>query len=203
MELPFVAYFDVPEMLSRGDIVGRLDGHQPRLAPPHPRPGGREGAGGGLGRESRRGHRLRHRLSAGPRRARRRRRRCSPGSGISLRAPIIPTGACSPASCARATSRSTTSSAWCRHSDYEVIDDWHVLGMRATSSKTVRCKDVFVPAHRVLSMYVARPGHSWPGLAVHTQPALPDSDLRARRARHRRLPGRQCARGARDRRSSW
>ena len=42
--------------------------------------------------------------------------------------------------------------------------------MRSTSSKTVRCKDVFVPAHRALSMYVARPGHLWPGTAVHRNP---------------------------------
>ena len=55
-------------------------------------------------------------------------------------------------------------------SQYEIVDDWHTLGMRATSSKTVRCKDVFVPAYRALSMYVARPGHMWPGTAVHRNP---------------------------------
>jgi 3-hydroxy-9,10-secoandrosta-1,3,5(10)-triene-9,17-dione monooxygenase len=55
-------------------------------------------------------------------------------------------------------------------SQYEVIDDWHVLGMRATSSKTVRCKDVFVPAHRIISMNWSRPGHAWPGLAIHKNP---------------------------------
>jgi 3-hydroxy-9,10-secoandrosta-1,3,5(10)-triene-9,17-dione monooxygenase len=54
---------------------------------------------------------------------------------------------------------------------YEVIDDWHVLGMRATSSKTVRCKDVFVPSHRVVSMYLQKPGgHSFPGLEEHRNP---------------------------------
>ena len=52
-------------------------------------------------------------------------------------------------------------------SQYEVLDDWQVLGMRATSSKTVRCKDVFIPAHRVVSMYFAKPGHRFPGLDVH------------------------------------
>ena len=63
--------------------------------------------------------------------------------------------------------------------DYEIIDDWHTLGMRSTSSKTVRCKDVFVPPHRVLSMYVAKPGHSWPGLEVHRNPhyRIPTSAL--------------------------
>ena len=63
--------------------------------------------------------------------------------------------------------------------DYQVVDDWHVLGMCATGSKTVRCKDVFVPQHRILSMHVARPGHAWPGLAVHRNPhyRIPTSAL--------------------------
>jgi 3-hydroxy-9,10-secoandrosta-1,3,5(10)-triene-9,17-dione monooxygenase len=62
---------------------------------------------------------------------------------------------------------------------YEVVDDWHTLGMRATSSKTVRCEDVFVPQHRVNSMYLAKPGHAWPGLEVHRNPhyRLPNSAL--------------------------
>jgi 3-hydroxy-9,10-secoandrosta-1,3,5(10)-triene-9,17-dione monooxygenase len=55
-------------------------------------------------------------------------------------------------------------------SDYEVVDDWKVLGMRATGSKTVRCKQRFVPRHRIVSMHVARAGHEWPGLAVHRNP---------------------------------
>ena len=55
---------------------------------------------------------------------------------------------------------------------YQVIDDWQVLGMRATSSKTVRCKDVFVPEHRVVSMYLQKPGgHEFPGLKEHRNPA--------------------------------
>jgi len=54
--------------------------------------------------------------------------------------------------------------------DYEVVDDWHVLGMRATSSKTVRCRDVFVPAHRTISMQVGKPGHTWPGLKHNSNP---------------------------------
>jgi 3-hydroxy-9,10-secoandrosta-1,3,5(10)-triene-9,17-dione monooxygenase len=55
-------------------------------------------------------------------------------------------------------------------SQYEIVDDWNTLGMRATSSKTVRCKDVFVPRYRTVSMYVAREGHSWPGLEQHRNP---------------------------------
>jgi 3-hydroxy-9,10-secoandrosta-1,3,5(10)-triene-9,17-dione monooxygenase len=54
--------------------------------------------------------------------------------------------------------------------EYEVIDDWQVLGMRATSSKTVRCKDVYVPQHRVVSMKVREGGYEWPGLEVNRNP---------------------------------
>lgn len=63
---------------------------------------------------------------------------------------------------------------WCAclvpASDYTVIDDWQTLGMRGTGSRTVRADDVFVPAHRVLSLHVARPGHVFPGLAGHPGP---------------------------------
>jgi len=63
---------------------------------------------------------------------------------------------------------------WCsclvRSSDYTVVDDWQTLGMRGTGSRTVRATEVFVPAHRVLSMHVARPGHVFPGLAHHSNP---------------------------------
>lgn len=63
---------------------------------------------------------------------------------------------------------------WCMNlvprEDYEIVDDWQVLGMRGTGSRTVRCSDVFVPQHRVLSMQVSKPGHSFPGLKVHTNP---------------------------------
>jgi len=51
--------------------------------------------------------------------------------------------------------------------DHEVIDDWRTLGMRGTGSRTVRCTDLFVPAHRALSMHVARPGHEFPGMRLH------------------------------------
>ncbi len=54
--------------------------------------------------------------------------------------------------------------------DYEIIDDWQTLGMRGTGSRSVQCKNVFVPAHRVCSMQVAKPGHTFPGWAVNTSP---------------------------------
>jgi 3-hydroxy-9,10-secoandrosta-1,3,5(10)-triene-9,17-dione monooxygenase len=48
-------------------------------------------------------------------------------------------------------------------SEYEVIDDWQVMGMRATASMTVVVKDLFVPEYRSLSMYDARGGGGFPG----------------------------------------
>ena len=55
-------------------------------------------------------------------------------------------------------------------SDYEIVDDWHVLGMRSTGSKSVRATDVFVPEHRALSMYLARGGAEFPGARVNDNP---------------------------------
>jgi 3-hydroxy-9,10-secoandrosta-1,3,5(10)-triene-9,17-dione monooxygenase len=54
--------------------------------------------------------------------------------------------------------------------DFKVIDDWQTLGMRGTGSRTVTCDKVFVPAHRTVSMHVAAPGHAYPGHRVHTNP---------------------------------
>jgi len=48
-------------------------------------------------------------------------------------------------------------------SQYEVVDDWHVMGMRATGSMTVVAKDVFVPEYKALCMYEARGGDRFPG----------------------------------------
>ena len=53
-------------------------------------------------------------------------------------------------------------------SDCIVIDDWQTLGMRGTGSRTVTCTDVFVPTYRAQSMQVADPAHVFPGLKVHT-----------------------------------
>ena len=52
--------------------------------------------------------------------------------------------------------------------DFEIIDDWQTLGMRGTGSRTVQCKDVFVPEHRAVSMYTQRPGFEYPGWKVNT-----------------------------------
>ncbi len=56
-----------------------------------------------------------------------------------------------------------------RH-EYEIVDDWQVLGMSGTGSKSVKAKDVFVPAHRALSMLKARGGRDFPGASIHQNP---------------------------------
>ena len=48
-------------------------------------------------------------------------------------------------------------------SEYQVVDDWHVLGMRSTGSMTVVAKDVFVPEYRALCAYDLRGGVPFPG----------------------------------------
>lgn len=63
---------------------------------------------------------------------------------------------------------------WCMclvpRADYEIIDDWQTLGMRGTGSRSVKCKDLFVPQHRVLSQAINKPGHEFPGLRHHPNP---------------------------------
>jgi len=55
-------------------------------------------------------------------------------------------------------------------SEYEIVDDWQVLGMRSTGSMTVVAKDVFVPEHRALGMYDARGGDRFPGAKGNPNP---------------------------------
>ena len=54
--------------------------------------------------------------------------------------------------------------------EYEIVDDWNVLGMRSTGSKSVRATDVFVPEHRALCMYQARGDGSYPGARTNPNP---------------------------------
>jgi 3-hydroxy-9,10-secoandrosta-1,3,5(10)-triene-9,17-dione monooxygenase len=169
MELPLISYFDVPEMLSRGDIsvgwtVTNLAAHHRNLAwwplraqeevlGPNPDACIASGIAyhQGRGRPVEGGIVLTGEwgFSSG-----------TDHSDWSMLACIVREG------------EQPVDYAFCllHRSDYEVVDDWHVLGMRATSSKTVRCSDVFVPAHRLVSMHIARPDHSWPGLEVHRNP---------------------------------
>jgi 3-hydroxy-9,10-secoandrosta-1,3,5(10)-triene-9,17-dione monooxygenase len=169
MELPFVSYYDIPEMLSRGDIsvgwtVINLASHHRTLAQYDPQAqeevwGSNPDVGIASGIAFHQGRGVpvdggvrlsgEWNFSSG-----------TDHSDWSMLACIVREG------------EKPVDYLYCllHRSDYEIVDDWRVLGMRATSSKTVRCKDVFVPAYRTLSMYVARAGHSWPGLAVHRNP---------------------------------
>ena len=54
--------------------------------------------------------------------------------------------------------------------EYEIVDDWQVLGMRSTGSKSVSATDVFVPEHRALCMYQARGDGSYPGARTNPNP---------------------------------
>jgi len=169
MELPFVSYFDIPELLSRGDIsvgwtVDNLSAHHRSLALFDPQAqkevwGANPDAGiaSGIAYQQ--------------------------GRGVPANGGIVLSGEWNFSS---GTDHSDWSLLACivrdgdkildylfcllHRSQYEVMDDWHTLGMRATSSKSVRCKDVFLPAYRSVSMYVAREGHSWPGLKIHRNP---------------------------------
>jgi alkylation response protein AidB-like acyl-CoA dehydrogenase len=52
-------------------------------------------------------------------------------------------------------------------SDYTVEDDWHVAGLRASGSKSIRLADVLVPTHRIelgLAIHAGKAG----GLAVNS-----------------------------------
>ena len=53
--------------------------------------------------------------------------------------------------------------------EYEIVDDWQVLGMRSTGSKSVRANEVFVPEHRALCMYDIRGGDGFPGRAEQSR----------------------------------
>jgi 3-hydroxy-9,10-secoandrosta-1,3,5(10)-triene-9,17-dione monooxygenase len=169
MELSFLSYFDIPEMLSRGDIsvgwtVINLASHHRTIAwyPPRAQeevwgPNPDVGIASGIAFQQ--------------------------GRGVPAEGGVVLSGEWNFSSgtdhsdwsllaCTLREGEKPVDYLYCLvpRADYEVVDDWHVLGMRATSSKTVRCKDVFVPSHRALSMHVAKPGHSFPGLEVHRNP---------------------------------
>jgi len=63
--------------------------------------------------------------------------------------------------------------------EFEIVDDWHVLGMRGTGSKSVKVKDLFVPEYRALCMYLARGEAQYPGAKTNPHPhyAIPLSGL--------------------------
>jgi 3-hydroxy-9,10-secoandrosta-1,3,5(10)-triene-9,17-dione monooxygenase len=50
--------------------------------------------------------------------------------------------------------------------EIEIVDDWHVLGLRGTGSKSLHLPDVFVPEHRAIMLHDLFAG-TVPGAAVH------------------------------------
>ena len=54
-------------------------------------------------------------------------------------------------------------------SDYEIIDTWHVSGLRGTGSKDIQVNDGFIPPHRVASIIDLRnsPGYELHGRASY------------------------------------
>jgi 3-hydroxy-9,10-secoandrosta-1,3,5(10)-triene-9,17-dione monooxygenase len=55
-------------------------------------------------------------------------------------------------------------------SQYEIVDDWQVMGMRATASMTVVAKDVFVPEYKALCTYDIRGDDGFPGARSNPNP---------------------------------
>ena len=65
--------------------------------------------------------------------------------------------------------------------DFEIIDDWHVIGLRGTGSKTLVMTDIFIPDERVLDDADIQQGAS-PGRAVNPHPmygAIPQANFTA------------------------
>jgi 3-hydroxy-9,10-secoandrosta-1,3,5(10)-triene-9,17-dione monooxygenase len=54
-------------------------------------------------------------------------------------------------------------------SDITVIDDWHVVGLAGSGSKSFEIKDVFVPEHRILDKKTADEGRA-PGTQLYSAP---------------------------------
>jgi alkylation response protein AidB-like acyl-CoA dehydrogenase len=53
--------------------------------------------------------------------------------------------------------------------DFEIIDDWHTIGLRGTGSKTIVLNDVFVPSGRTLDNRYVDEGTS-PGRQINSNP---------------------------------
>ena len=169
MELPFVAYYDMPEMLSRGDISVGWTVHN--LASHHRTVGWYERKA----QEEVWGPNPDVCVASGI--------AFQQGRGVAVEGGVMLSGEWNFSSgtdhsdwnllaCVLRDGGEIIDYLFCLVplAEYEVVDDWHVLGMRATSSKTVRCKDVFVPAYRTISMQVGKPGHTWPGLKYNSNP---------------------------------
>ena len=169
MELDFVAYFDIPEMLGRGDAstawtVANLAAHHRALALWSPR-----------AQEEIWGENPDALIASGIAYIQGRARKAPGGLELSgewgYSSGVDASGWCMLA-CVVSEGDKPVDWSMCMVpcADYEIVDDWQTLGMRATGSRTVRCKDVFVPEHRAISMHVALPGHEFPGVKVNANP---------------------------------
>jgi 3-hydroxy-9,10-secoandrosta-1,3,5(10)-triene-9,17-dione monooxygenase len=58
---------------------------------------------------------------------------------------------------------------WIPKSEATIIDDWDVLGLRGTGSKSIAIEDSFVPNHRILS-HEAMGAGTTPGASIHDGP---------------------------------
>src|ERR1700752_2626973 len=54
-------------------------------------------------------------------------------------------------------------------SDFRILDDWYVSGLRGTGSKSVVIDDAFVPAHRFVPMDQLKTGRA-PGTQLSDDP---------------------------------
>jgi 3-hydroxy-9,10-secoandrosta-1,3,5(10)-triene-9,17-dione monooxygenase len=50
--------------------------------------------------------------------------------------------------------------------EIEIVDDWHVLGLRGTASRSLLVRDAFIPAYRTIALQTLMTGDT-PGARVH------------------------------------
>ena len=53
--------------------------------------------------------------------------------------------------------------------NFQVEDNWHVVGLAGTGSKNVHCEDIFIPAHRLIPIEDTMSGHP-PGKCHRPRP---------------------------------
>jgi 3-hydroxy-9,10-secoandrosta-1,3,5(10)-triene-9,17-dione monooxygenase len=45
--------------------------------------------------------------------------------------------------------------------NFQIVDDWYVMGLRGTGSKSVVLDDVFIPQHRIIPLDILMPGRHY------------------------------------------
>jgi len=169
MELPFVAYFDLPEMLGRADAstgwnFGNLAVHHWMLALYDPR-----------AQEEVWGDDPDALIASGIAYPQGKARKVDGGvvlSGLwNFSSSVDPSG-WNMLACIVRDGEKVIDHRMCLlpASDYEIIPDWDTMGMRGTGSNSVKVDELFVPEHRALSMYTARGGPTFPGYQLNTNP---------------------------------